>query len=644
MAMIVYTEKVLDLGPHGVVVLTLGSTGYAPLPAHLHGYARWHPPAGEALDCAALCFRRIAADEIRATIERLRARLARAVASVRGFYDWLEDQVVDPYLDAPTDAVALSAGRVLLLFGSEQRPSLLRLIDVPTQRVVWETTAEALRSGLGVEAPKFDVLDRVLLYAAGREHVLLGLGDKPQLLRVGDQGLHPVSLPRAPDWLEGGFTSEHFIARERDSLGLRFLALGGAPSTGYEAKGKKSAEYHVPLATAVAGDRVALSYEGGLVEVVEAAGARSMVLRPIPRAGGKDIVGVVFSPSGRFAVAAVDDEAFLIDWETSCAARVALPHVAIGSHEPDVFVSDARYRAGWAVTDRGGFVIEQGQLTFTPFDSLDWQPCDFGGRRAAAPDARLTKLRAAWTRPAVSLVVAKKGNGTSHLYGAPVLGGDWLWPEHDGVPMWLLCELDLAQVHALAPGTGLPAQGALLFFIAVDEDGEPVMRENTFDPAVVRVLHEVSTAPAGSMQRANPWAVASQPLNLRLDTKSDWPQADAAAVRAAKLSDAQLAEYHDQLEAHAPAGAAGGHRVGGYPYLLQSNILDVQADAISRGVGLDNQSLTWEAAAGWRLLLQLDSDDVYMWGTDSGMLYFMIREDDLKRADFSGVVALTAGC
>lgn len=644
MAMIVYTERILDLGEHGVLALTLGAASYAPLPAHLHGYARWHTPTGEAVDCASLCFRAIASEDMRATIERLRAKAVRAVASVRGFHDWLAGQIADLCLDAPTDAVALSQGRVLLVFGSEQRPHALRLIDVPGRRVVWESPVPAVRSSLGIAKPTFDVLDSVLVHAAAGEHVLLGLGDKPALVRVGEQGLERVPLAGAPDWLEGEFVADHFVARERDSLRLHFLALRDVPSARFEPKGKASADYYVHLATARRGDRVALSYEGGLVEIVEAAGTRSRLFRPLLRAGGKDMVGMSFSPNGRYAVATLHEQARLIDWETATAADVALPQAQGGSYEPHVFVPEVHYRPGWAVTDRGGYVVEGGQLTFTLFDALAWQPFDPDGASAAAPDARLAKLCLAWTRSALSLEPAKKGVGASHLYGAPVLGGNWSWPEHDGVPMWLLCELDLAQVHALAPGMGLPPAGALLFFVAVDAEGEPLMRENSFDPAAVQVLHVTSAALAGTVQRDNPWAaIAEQPLMLRPDVKSDWPQADAAVVRAAELSDAQLARYHALLEAHAPDGAAAGHRLGGYPHLLQSNILEVQADALSRGLELDSPQLTWEAAAGWRLLLQLDSDDVYMWGTDSGMLYFMIRDDDLERADFSRVVALTAG-
>ena len=45
----------------------------------------------------------------------------------------------------------------------------------------------------------------------------------------------------------------------------------------------------------------------------------------------------------------------------------------------------------------------------------------------------------------------------------------------------------------------------------------------------------------------------------------------------------------------------------------------------------------------WRLLLQLNSDDTVMWGTDSGLLYVLIHEEDLAARDFSRTVFLTQG-
>jgi uncharacterized protein YwqG len=50
------------------------------------------------------------------------------------------------------------------------------------------------------------------------------------------------------------------------------------------------------------------------------------------------------------------------------------------------------------------------------------------------------------------------------------------------------------------------------------------------------------------------------------------------------------------------------------------------------------------AASRWRLLLQLDSDEACMWGTDSGTLYFLIHDEALARQDFSRVASFCEGC
>ena len=51
------------------------------------------------------------------------------------------------------------------------------------------------------------------------------------------------------------------------------------------------------------------------------------------------------------------------------------------------------------------------------------------------------------------------------------------------------------------------------------------------------------------------------------------------------------------------------------------------------------------ASEGWRLLLQLASDDPIMWGTDTGRLYLLVHEEDLARPErVRGTSASTSGC
>ena len=55
---LIYNQRILDLGEHGVLALTLGSTWQSPLPAHKLGYACWHRLNDAAVvDCFAQCTR-----------------------------------------------------------------------------------------------------------------------------------------------------------------------------------------------------------------------------------------------------------------------------------------------------------------------------------------------------------------------------------------------------------------------------------------------------------------------------------------------------------------------------------------------------------------------------------------------------------
>ena len=80
-----------------------------------------------------------------------------------------------------------------------------------------------------------------------------------------------------------------------------------------------------------------------------------------------------------------------------------------------------------------------------------------------------------------------------------------------------------------------------------------------------------------------------------------------------------------------PTAPAPGHRLGGYPTVVHHDALESDA-----GSG---------ASEGWRLLLQLASDDPIMWGTDTGRLYLLVHEEDLARPErVRGTSASTSGC
>ncbi len=75
------------------------------------------------------------------------------------------------------------------------------------------------------------------------------------------------------------------------------------------------------------------------------------------------------------------------------------------------------------------------------------------------------------------------------------------------------------------------------------------------------------------------------------------------------------------------------HQVLGYPWSIQGDPC-FEAQSLSKQLFQDSES-----DEPWHLLWQIDSDEVldFMWG-DMGMLYILIREQDLRKADFSRVI------
>ena len=199
--------------------------------------------------------------------------------------------------------------------------------------------------------------------------------------------------------------------------------------------------------------------------------------------------------------------------------------------------------------------------------------------------------------------------------------------------MQLLCQIDLAAAAALGPLAPLPDHGFLWCFVAVDAEGE-VLIDEQFNPVALQVLwrpSRVATPPEGAHATADAWP--AQVLQFASDS-AEWPQPDAAIVDARRWKPKQMEAYRAFVDRLQPDGPTPGHRLGGYPTVVQHNDLEADAAASFPAAGLP---------AGWRLLLQLDSDDQVMWGTDTGRLFVLVPDADLLRRDFSRVVAITQG-
>ena len=120
---------------------------------------------------------------------------------------------------------------------------------------------------------------------------------------------------------------------------------------------------------------------------------------------------------------------------------------------------------------------------------------------------------------------------------------------------------------------------------------------------------------------------------------ADHSHSEAEEYKALKLSeedDELLQETQAVWASEIQSEQHGLHQIGGYPDAVQGDVF-TEVEFYTAG-----KKSSWDEAAArasqWRLLLQFDTDgdlDV-MWG-DAGMIYFCVREDDLRAGRFERV-------
>lgn len=633
---LVYQERILDLGTHGMLTLTQDLGPYLPIPAQKHGHARWHAPDGTVHDRLALCTRSCSVAGLDDALRQQRARLAGAVPAVHSRLDWVAARIDADFLEAPSQVTALDGGRVLLNFGSVVGQRRMRVVDVVANRVLAEETVDVLCARLQVKRLVPGMPFDAVVHGSGGPWVGVWLGSGLELLTVRGDRLERVTPHPVLDHL-GRFalTPGAWFVNAYERQDIQVFNAADPQAGPVVVKSRHVRVGSLFLGGALQADRCVLDHTGGVVEVLDGQGCSVMALRPFPAQARKDNAGVgTPSADGRFVLCGGGGLAAL-DLRQALQAeppdRPPLP-----DHDRLVFKPELMYRADQQATVRGVATLHQGELQVLPWQSLSWSPAvpattsrgRAAGARAADPSAW-----AALHRPGYRLQVAQRGSGLSQLYGLPHLPPGEAWPRHEGRAMALLCQIDLATVAALGSVAPLPGRGGLLVFVATDAEGEVAIDE-LFNPVAVRVicLPQLAAQPTPAPSDATEWP-ARQPLKP-VAGKAAWPQPDAALVQALGWTPAATEAYRQHLDQLVPEEAGAGHLLLGYPGVLQNNDLELDAASEHEMPG---------GPTAWRLLLQLDSDDTLMWGTDSGRLYLMVHEADLAAGDFSRVVALTQG-
>ena len=206
--------------------------------------------------------------------------------------------------------------------------------------------------------------------------------------------------------------------------------------------------------------------------------------------------------------------------------------------------------------------------------------------------------------------------GQSRIGGQPDLPPEFEWPRFDGLALSFMAQFDLATVAAQPSVLPLPKQGNLAFFYDSEQ------RTWGFDPkdrgsAVVAYF----AGPASSLIRTELPADVSEAGRFpccKLHYTPDQNLADAwSAYYDPELSDEEktlLFNYHDAVREESKTPL---HRLGGHADCVQ-NPMELECQLVTNGLycgsatGYEDprRHILAPGALDWRLLLQVDSDDM----------------------------------
>ncbi len=630
-------QNLFDYGDTGIVAMSTCNSSYGTVPAAEFGQAvLWKD--GKSTNLFDLCTRPVPLAAQKDAIAALRGKLARAVETVHKKLDWMEARLSEDFRELPAHARQLGDNLLLMGFVGAIKPGSWRLVDVAQGRVVWEGDSSLVEDATSAANAKWGhlpfLMESQLPLASGADFVEIQFGMTRVIFVLDGERLVPA------EW-----SLKHQNYADNHGLRSGMLSQIDGQQNAYALidprTGKTMKTFPAPSrskngsrpATTPGSDRIAVSHNGGTVDIVDGLGDTHFSIRPFPQLARTEQLGVRLSNDGEWLGADGWHVFRVVNLEKREVAELAVPEPNM-SDAPDRVLYDRNV----LVTGNGVALMDESGLTVIPYSDLQWQPVTQPGRRT--PSKALGVYRQhleRWRRPALTLKLVKKGD--SWLYGSPDLPICEV-PQHEGRPMQLLARIALEDAAAMLSDDPWPKDGALYFFTAVDAEGAP-LQDELFNLSATRVLwwHGTGIPEVTAGHELAP----KQPLKLALH-KADLPDIGAAIVEATMLDDIESEAYRAWLERQRWADQPAGHRLGGYPTILQRNDLEAQAAHFADQAHYPPRDIVeTSAVARWRLLLQLDSDDVCMWGTDSGMLYFLVHDDDLARRDFSRVVSICEG-
>ncbi|TGB42267.1 YwqG family protein [Mycolicibacterium peregrinum] len=245
-------------------------------------------------------------------------------------------------------------------------------------------------------------------------------------------------------------------------------------------------------------------------------------------------------------------------------------------------------------------------------------------------------------RPNVSAAPVGRLGGPAPL----ARGAEWpIWSGYG--PLAHIATLDCQALHRYLPealkAVGFPRDGLLSFFYfdGQVDDGAEVVGALFGTSDGVRVMHTPGDEPVVLTESPSP-ITAYRELELRAEPILTWPTWEHPDLHDENWPAAGWSGVFETLDAVRQATPGPLHQIGGHPDPVQGPVeVEIAYGQLTDGGG---HTLNWSdpavtvEARDWQLLAQFDTDDDagFMWG-DCGILYFMIRPQDLAAGAFDRV-------
>lgn len=234
--------------------------------------------------------------------------------------------------------------------------------------------------------------------------------------------------------------------------------------------------------------------------------------------------------------------------------------------------------------------------------------------------------------------------GASRFGGLPDVPPAFTWPRWKEFPLGFIAQLRCGELAALDPYHVLPATGMLYFFYDFQEQPWGFDPQDRGAGVILHVDDVRSLSPAAVPDGAQAGEISISPSLIQFSSLPTIPAMRSATGRQLGLETEERRRYFDFHDAvrQSLIGASPNHQMLGHSDNVQGD-MPLECQLVSHGLYCGNSSGYEDprraslepGAAEWRLLLQMDTDDTLnvMWG-DCGMIYFWIRESDLRARQF----------